>query len=104
MADYAIFQTGGNQVKVTAGETVKLEKIQGEPGTEVVFDQVLVVSTGGEPRIGQPTVEGARVTGQIVGHDRGKKIRIYKFKRKKGYNKTQGHRQSYTAVLIKSIA
>lgn len=103
MADYAIIQTGGNQVKVTEGEKVKLELIQGEPGSEVVFDRVLVVSKGGEARIGTPTVAGASVKGEIIGDGRGKKVRIFKFKRKKGYMKVQGHRQNYTEVQIKSI-
>jgi len=104
MADYAIIQTGGNQVKVTEGEKVKLELIQGEPGSEVVFDKVLFVIKGGDARIGTPEVAGARVTAEIIGDGRGKKIRIFKFKRKKGYMKVQGHRQNYTEVRIKSIS
>jgi large subunit ribosomal protein L21 len=104
MADYAIIQTGGNQVKVTEGEKVKLECIQGEPGSEVVFDQVLFVIKGGEARIGTPTVAGATVKAEIIGDGRGKKLRIFKFVRKTGYMKLNGHRQNYTEVKIKSIS
>jgi len=103
MADYAIIQAGGNQLKVSQGETVRLEKITGEPGAEVVFPNVLLLSAEGGVSVGQPFVAGAKVTAEIVEHGRGKKIRIYRFKRKKGFQHTQGHRQGFTAVKIREI-
>ncbi len=103
MTDYAIIQAGGNQVKVSEGATVRLEKLEGGPGTEVVFPNVLLVSTGGAVVVGQPFVAGAKVTAEILNQGRGKKIRMYRFKKKKGCQHTQGHRQAFTAVRIKGI-
>lgn len=103
MADYAIIQAGGNQVKVSAGQTVRLEKLAGEPGAELVFDGVLLLSSGGSVSVGRPFVSGASVKAQIVGHGRGKKIRAYRFARKTGFQHTQGHRQDYTSVKITEV-
>ena len=100
---YAVIQAGGNQIKVAAGESVRLEKLAGEPGAEVVFDKVLLLAAGGEVAVGHPFVAGASVKADVVKHGRGKKLRIYRYKRKKGYQRTLGHRQDYTVVRIKEI-
>ena len=96
---YAIFVTGGKQYRATEGETIYVEKLEGAEGEEVVFDQVLLA---GE-KVGSPLVEGAKVTGVIEKHGKGKKVVVFKMKAKKNYRKKQGHRQAYTKVVIKSI-
>ncbi len=100
---YAVVRTGGKQYKVSEGDFFKVEKLPGEIGGEVVFDQILLVSREGEVRLGRPLVDGARVRGTIVEQDREKKIIIFKMKRRKGYRKTQGHRQYYTGIKVNSI-
>lgn len=96
---YAIFITGGKQYRAAEGETIFVEKLEGETGQEVVFDQVLLVGD----KVGTPLVEGAKVTGTIEKQGKGKKIIVFKMKAKKNYRKKQGHRQAYTKVLINSI-
>ena len=96
---YAIFVTGGKQYRAAEGDTIYVEKLEGEVGQEVVFDQVLLVGD----KVGTPLVEGAKVTGTIEKQGRGKKIIVFKYKPKKNYHKKQGHRQSYTKVVINSI-
>ena len=96
---YAIFVTGGKQYRATEGETIYVEKLEGAEGEEVVFDQVLLA---GE-KVGSPLVEGAKVTGVIEKHGKGKKVIVFKMKAKKNYRKKQGHRQAYTKVTIKEI-
>ena len=101
---YAVVETGGKQYKVSEGIFFKVEKLPGEVGGEVVFDNVLLVSRDdGELRLGRPFVEGARVRGTIVEQDREKKIIVFKMKRRKGYRKKQGHRQYYTGVKVQAI-
>ena len=102
---YAVIQTGGKQYRVEPGKTVVVEKLDGEQGTAVVFDQVLLVSSGdgGSVSIGKPTVAGAKVTGSIVEQGRGEKLVVFKFRRRKNYVRKNGHRQDYTAVKIESI-
>ena len=96
---YAIFITGGKQYRAQAGDEIFVEKLEGEAGQEVVFDQVLLVGD----KVGTPLVEGAKVTGTIEKQGKGKKIIVFKMKAKKNYRKKQGHRQAYTKVVIKSI-
>ena len=96
---YAIFVTGGKQYRATEGETIYVEKLEGAEGEEVVFDQVLLA---GE-KVGSPLVEGAKVTGVIEKHGKGKKVIVFKMKAKKNYRKKQGHRQAYTKVVINKI-
>jgi large subunit ribosomal protein L21 len=103
MEGYAVISACGSQVKVTEGETLRLEKLAGEPGAEVVFPKVLLLSVDGQVQVGAPYVAGARVVTEIVRHMKAKKIRIYRFKRKKGYQRTVGHRQNLTVVRVKSI-
>ena len=96
---YAIFITGGKQYRAAEGETIFVEKLEGEAGQEVVFDQVLLVGD----KVGTPIVEGAKVTGTIEKQGKGKKIIVFKMKAKKNYRKKQGHRQAYTKVVINKI-
>ncbi len=96
----AIIKTGGKQYKVESGSEIYVEKLNVEAGATVTFDEVLAV---GET-IGTPLVEGAKVTGEVVKHGKGKKITIFKFKAKKDYRNKTGHRQPYTLVKITDIA
>ena len=101
---YAIMQSGGKQHTVKVGDFVELEKLEGEVGAEVVFDTVLAVGEeGGKLNIGTPVVAGAAVKAEIVDQFRGKKIVVFKMKRRKSYRRTQGHRQSLTRVKITAI-
>ena len=97
---YAIFVTGGKQYRAAEGDTIYVEKLDGEAGQEVVFDQVLLVGD----KVGTPLVKGAKVTGTKEKQGRGKKIIVFKYKSKKNYHKKQGHRQAYTKVLINTIS
>lgn len=101
---FAVFQSGGKQHRVTEGDVVKLEKITAEPGEEVVFDQVLMVANGDDISVGAPYLEGSQVKAEVLRTDRGKKIRIIKFKRRKDYMRRQGHRQWFTEVKITGIS
>lgn len=99
---YAIIATGGKQYKVSEGDVIRVEKLGVEAGQEVVFDQVLVVS-GDEMKVGNPTVAGAAVTANVVKEGKAKKVIVYKYKRKTGYHKKNGHRQQFTQVKIEKI-
>jgi large subunit ribosomal protein L21 len=100
---YAIISAGGKQYKVSEGQTLRLEKVPGEVGTIVSFDRVLMASDGKAVRVGQPTLPGVTVTGRIVEQGKAKKVIVFKYKRRKGYRKKQGHRQQYTALKIDAI-
>ncbi len=101
---YAIIQTGGKQYRVAPGDVLRVERLPGERGDEVNLDQVLLVtSDGGEVKVGTPLVANASVKGQIVRQGKAKKILVFKKKRRKGFKKTQGHRQLFTAVQIQEI-
>ena len=102
---YAVIQTGGKQYRVEPGKTVVVEKLAGDKGAQVVFDQVLLVSSGdgANVTIGKPTVANAKVTGEIVEQGRGDKLVVFKFRRRKNYVRRNGHRQNYTAVKIADI-
>ena len=100
---YAVIESGGKQVKVQEGDTVMLEKLAGDKGDKVTFDNVLLVANGENVSVGSPMVAGASVTGEIVEQGRDKKVIVYKFQRRKNFRKKQGHRQSYTAVKIASV-
>lgn len=99
---YAIIATGGKQYKVSEGDVIRVEKLGVEAGGTVSFDQVLVVNNG-EMKVGNPTVAGATVSATVMEEGRGKKIIVYKYKRKTGYHKKNGHRQAYTKVKIDKI-
>ncbi len=100
---YAVIKTGGKQYKVVAGERLKVEKLEVAEGGKVIFDKILMLSTGEAVTIGSPLISGAVVNATVVSHGRGDKVMIFKFRRRKHYRKTQGHRQSYTEVLIGDI-
>ncbi len=100
---YAVVQTGGKQIRMNPGDAVRIEKLGGEVGDTIEFDDVLMVGGDEGVRIGTPTVEGARVVGTITAQDRHPKIRVFKMKRRKRYRRTQGHRQSYTEVRVDRI-
>ena len=99
---FAVFQSGGKQHRVSEGDVVKVELLEGEPGVEVTFDRVLMVADGDNVNVGTPYVNDGKVTAEVVRVDRGKKVRIIKFKRRKDYLKRQGHRQWF--LKLKSPA
>ena len=101
---YAIVQCGGHQVKMSPGATLVVDKVDGEKGAEVNFDQVLMVEKdGGELMAGAPFLAGARVVAVVDGVARGPKIRVFKKKRRKGMRRTKGHRSTYTRVTVREI-
>ena len=100
---YAIIKTGGKQYKVAAGDKIDVEKLDLAAGDTATFDEVLFVSDGGSVKIGDPVLEGATVTGEVVEQRRAKKVTAFKFKRRKGHHKTKGHRQPLTRVSITGI-
>ena len=100
---YAVIASGGKQYKVQEGEILKVEKLPGEVGSEVAFDDVLMFSDGENTSIGTPLLADVSVQGHIVEQNRAKKILVFKYKRRKRYRRKQGHRQQYTAVKIDSI-
>ena len=99
----AIIETGGKQYRVSEGDVIFVEKLDAEEGSSVTFDKVLAVIDGDASTFGAPYVDGAAVTGVVVKQGKSKKIRVYKMKPKKGYRRTQGHRQPYTKVEIGTI-
>jgi large subunit ribosomal protein L21 len=101
---YAVIQTGGKQYRVSAGEKLKIERIAGDVGQEIVLDQVLMVADGDALKLGAPLVAGARVKAKVLKHGRGEKVRIFKLNRRKHYRRSQGHRQNYTEIEILDIA
>jgi large subunit ribosomal protein L21 len=100
---FAVFESGGKQHRVREGELVKLERLPAEPGAAIEFDKVMLVGEGAAVTIGKPYVDGGRVTGEVVDHDRYDKVRIIKFRRRKHYMRRGGHRQHYTTVRITGI-
>ena len=100
---YAIIETGGKQYRVEEGKAVRVEKLPGEKGEEIVFDRVLLYSDGTETKIGRPYLDGCLVKGKVTVQGRGRKIVVFKYKAKKNYRRKQGHRQPFTEVLVKQI-
>jgi large subunit ribosomal protein L21 len=100
---YAVIKSGGKQYKVTPGEKLKVETLPADVGAEVILDQVLMIGEGESVRLGQPMLAGATVKAIVVGHGRGEKVTIFKMRRRKHYQKHQGHRQNYTELKIDSI-
>lgn len=99
---YAVIKTGGKQYKVEAGDKLRVEKLAGSVGDAITFDQVLMVS-GEALKLGKPLVGGAKVEAKIVAQGLGKKIIVFKFKRRKNYRRKNGHRQPFTALEITNI-
>ncbi len=100
---YAVIATGGKQYRVSEGDEVKIEKLDGGVGEKVVFEQVLMLGSGSDSKIGTPTVAKATVEAEITSQGRAKKIIVFKFKRRKNYRRKQGHRQPFTQLRITKI-
>ena len=98
--DYAVIRSGGKQYRVSPGDIVRLEKLAGEPGSTFSFEEVLLASGEGGLQVGKPLVAGMRVVGEIVRHERAKKVLVFKKKRRKNYRRKQGHRQHHTVVRV----
>ena len=101
---HAVIKTGGKQYRVAPGDTVKVETLAAEVGQQVTLSEVLAVSNGDDVKVGSPFVAGAAVVATVVGHGRHDKVTIFKMKRRKHYQKHQGHRQNFTELRIESIA
>ena len=99
---YAVIVSGGKQYKVSEGDVIRVEKLEVEEGAKVSFDQVLLINDG-SLKIGTPTVQGARVSGTVLQNGKAKKVIVYRYKRKSGYHKKNGHRQLFTEVKIDKI-
>ncbi len=100
---YAVIQTGGKQYKVSEGQMLKVEKLQGEAGDKLTLDQVLMLQDENGTKIGTPLLEGAKVTVHLIEQGREKKMVVYKYKKRKNYRRKQGHRQSYTKIIVEKI-
>ncbi|MGH7543371.1 MAG: 50S ribosomal protein L21 [Gemmatimonadota bacterium] len=101
---HAIIETGGKQFRVAANDTIRVPSLGGEPGEMVTFDRILYARDGKSVLVGAPVVEGATVTAEIVKHGRGKKITVFKTKRRKRYSRKQGHRQGFTELRVTGLA
>ena len=101
---YAVIKTGGKQYRIQVGERLKIEQLKVENGSELVIDQVLMVADGDKISLGTPLVNGAKVNATVLGQGRHDKIRIFKMRRRKHYQKHQGHRQNYTEIQITGIS
>jgi large subunit ribosomal protein L21 len=101
---YAVIKTGGKQYRVVAGEKLKVEQIPADVGAEITLDQVLMVGEGESVKVGAPLVSGASVKATVVSHGRHAKVKIFKMRRRKHYQRHQGHRQNYTEIRIDTIA
>ncbi len=100
---YAVIKTGGKQYRVQAGEKIKVEQIPADVGATIVIDQVLMVGSGDTVTVGKPLVTGAQVNATVVSHGRHDKVKIFKMRRRKHYQKRQGHRQNYTEIQIGEV-
>ncbi len=100
---YAVIKTGGKQYKVVAGEKLKIEQIPADVGQEITLDQVLALGAGDSIQFGQPLIAGATITATVLSQGRHDKVKIFKMRRRKHYQKRQGHRQNYTELLIGAI-
>jgi len=100
---YAVIKSGGKQYRVESGKQVRVEALAADVGAAVAFEEVLLVGTGDSVKVGAPLVSGAKVKATVVAHGRGEKVKIFKLRRRKHYQKSQGHRQNYTEVRIDDI-
>ena len=101
--DYAVIKTGGKQYRVSPGDLLTVEKLDGEPGADVTFTEVLAATLGGSLKVGAPILAGARVTATVLRQGRAKKILVFKKKRRKNYRRRQGHRQYQTTLRVTGI-
>ena len=100
---YAVIKSGGKQYRVESGAQVRVESLAADVGSAVAFEEVLLVGKGDQVKVGAPLVSGAKVSATVMAHGRGDKVKIFKLRRRKHYQKTQGHRQNYTEVRIDDI-
>ena len=100
---YAIFKAAGQQFRAEKGVTIKVPLLEGEPGSKITFDDVLLSSDGEKIRAGVPLVKGAKVVAEIVRHGKGDKVVVFKFKRRRNYRRKQGHRQQFTELKITDV-
>ena len=100
---YAVIKTGGKQYKVAAGEKIKIEQIAADVGQEITIEQVLAVGAGAELKVGTPLVAGASVLAKVIARGKHDKVRIFKMRRRKHYQKRQGHRQAFTEIEISAV-
>ena len=101
---FAVIESGGKQHKVKKGDYLKVELLTGDEGSKVEFDKVLIILDGKNSKVGTPFLEKAKVTGKVIRHGKSDKIKVFKMKRRKGYRRTQGHKQNFTEVLIEAIS
>jgi large subunit ribosomal protein L21 len=101
---YAVIKSGGKQYRVESGAQVRVESLVADVGSAISFEEVLLVGGGDKVKVGAPLVSGAKVKATVVSHGRGEKVKIFKLRRRKHYQKTQGHRQNYTEVRIDEIS
>jgi large subunit ribosomal protein L21 len=101
---YAIVEIAGQQFKVEKNDEIFVHRLEGDPGTKLEFNQVLLLDNDGKISVGKPLVDGTSITGQIVDHVRGDKVVVFKKKRRKGYEKESGHRQDFSKILIENIS
>ena len=100
---YAVITTGGKQYKVSPGDVVRVESLDAKKGDIIEIKDVLMISDGDKMSVGKPKLDSAKVTAEVVDQDRGEKLLIFKHRRRKGFRKTNGHRQNYTAIKVKEI-
>ncbi|NLJ59608.1 MAG: 50S ribosomal protein L21 [Firmicutes bacterium] len=100
---YAVIETGGKQYRVKEGDTLRVERLPGEPGEILELDRVLLVRDGDDIKVGNPVLSGVRVSAKVLAQDKGRKILVFKYKPKKNYRKRYGHRQPYTEIQIQKI-
>ena len=100
---YAVIKTGGKQYRITPGEEIRIEKLPGNVGEKITFDEVLLTSDGDDINVGKPYLENAKVVARITGHGKGRKVVVFKYKKRKGYRKKRGHRLHYSLVKVEHI-
>jgi large subunit ribosomal protein L21 len=100
---YAVIQTGGKQYRVTPGLSIQVEKLPGNAGDSITFDQVLIAADGDQVQVGKPLLENVKVTGQLKRHGKSRKVIIFKYKRRKNFRRKRGHRQEFSLVQIENI-
>ena len=101
---YAVFRTGGKQYRASAGDTLKVEKLDADEGASVQFDEVLMVGEGDSVTVGTPLVPGGKVAAKVLGQAKDRKVEVVKFKRRKNYRRTKGHRQPFTLIEITQVS
>ncbi len=101
---FAVIESGGKQLKVAKGDCLQVELLKEEEGSKIEFDKVLMISDGKNSKVGTPFLDKAKVTGKVVRHGKSEKLKVFKMKRRKGYRRSQGHRQNFTEVLIEAIS